>query len=58
KAKEEPEPALCVAPSQCQAVASMSCFITPLVCNHLNGDNHSTGCAWTGTSPLRPVLVR
>ncbi len=29
-----------------------------LVCNHLNGANHSTGCAWTGTSPLRPVLVR
>ena len=44
--------------AECQAVASESCFITQLVCNHLNGDNHSTGCAWTGTSPLRPVLVR
>jgi hypothetical protein len=39
-------------------VASGMCVLTQLVCNHRNGDNHSTGCAWTGTSPLRPVLVR
>ena len=39
-------------------VASGMCALTQLVCNHRNGDNHSTGCAWTGTSPLRPVLVR
>jgi hypothetical protein len=42
---------------KCDA-ASDACIVTQLVCNHLNGDNHSTGCAWTGTSPLRPVLVR
>ncbi len=40
------------------STASDSFFITELVCNHTIGDRNSTGCAWTGTSPLRPVLVR
>jgi len=42
----------------CSIYASGKCVMTQLVCNHLNGANNSTGCAWTGTSPLRPVLVR
>ncbi|MGA8890425.1 MAG: pilus assembly protein TadG-related protein [Anaeromyxobacteraceae bacterium] len=42
----------------CDQYASGTCVVSQLVCNHLNGPNHSTGCAWTGTSPLRPVLVR
>ena len=40
------------------AYASGKCVLSQLVCNHRNGANHSTGCAWTGTSPLRPILVR
>jgi hypothetical protein len=46
------------AAAPCSVYASGKCVLTQLVCNHLNGSNHSTGCAWTGTSPLRPVLVR
>ncbi len=42
----------------CDQYASGTCVISQLVCNHTNGPNNSTGCAWTGTSPLRPVLVR
>jgi Flp pilus assembly protein TadG len=42
----------------CSVYASGKCVLTQLVCNHINGANHSTGCVWTGTSPLRPVLVR
>jgi hypothetical protein len=42
----------------CDQYASGTCVVTQLVCNHRNGDDRSTGCAWTGTSPLRPILVR
>ena len=46
------------AAAPCSAYAAGKCVLSQLVCNHMNGPNHSTGCAWTGTSPLRPVLVR
>lgn len=40
------------------SIASEKCILTQLVCNHKPGGNGtSTGCAWTGTSPLRPILV-
>jgi Flp pilus assembly protein TadG len=42
----------------CAAFAASECIVTRRVCNHENDTNHTTGCAWTGTSDFHPVLVQ
>jgi Flp pilus assembly protein TadG len=45
------------ATAPCSQYASTKCVLVQHICNHDNG-NGSTGGAWTGTSPLKPVLVK
>jgi hypothetical protein len=42
---------------KCWDYASDKCIVAQQVCNHDSG-SRSTGGAWTGTSPLRPILVK
>lgn len=45
------------AAAPCSQFASDKCVLAQLVCNHDPG-TRSTGGAWTGTSPLKPILVK
>jgi hypothetical protein len=41
----------------CSQYASTKCALTQQLCNHDSG-TRSTGGSWTGTSPLKPILVK
>jgi Flp pilus assembly protein TadG len=45
------------ASAPCSQYASTKCVLVQHICNTDNG-NRSTGGSWTGTSPLKPVLVK